>query len=169
MFTLNNCNGSRKERLVIAAANFARLITQVDESLWVFINDGKVFKSNIHSGMYDKDSCSVRFNREWLKTAKLDRIVKCAFHEVFHALQHQELLKRQLGITSDKFTEDELVQMEKEFQDEHHDDSEGIYENLLVEQQAETFAELIYRKYSNEINITDKFIEKYYGVFINEE
>ena len=169
VFKLNNCNGSKKKKLVIAAANYARKVANLNEPIWVFINKGKVFKSKIHSGLYDKDSFSIRFNRDWLITAKDERIVKCAIHEVFHAVQHVELIKKELGMTSELFTEEELIQLELDFKDENYDDSVGVYENLLAEIQAEEFAELVYSKYLKELKTTKVFIEENYSLFVNEE
>lgn len=165
---MNNCDGSKNEMLVIAATNYARKLMYIDESLWVFINDGKHFKSINHSGLYDKNFI-IRFNREWLKTAKEEQILKCAFHEVFHAVQHQEIMKKELGIESKFFPEDELKQLEFEFKDENYNDSSETWGTYLCELQAEDFAGQMYDKYWEEFNNPQELIEKYYEMFKNKE
>ena len=40
--------------------------------------------------------------------------------------------------------------MEKEFMDENYSTKVGVYENLLIEQQAEAFAVVLYEKYIKE-------------------
>lgn len=168
-FGMNNCNGSTNEKLIISATNYARSVIGIDESLWVFINDGKIFKSINHSGMYDKEHFVIRYNRDWLKTAEFERIIKCAFHEVFHVVQHAELIVRKHGIKSKVFSDAELDQLEFEFMDENYSDSHHAWGSHLAEQQADSFADELYGKFIKNYQNTDDFIAKYYEMYPNKE
>src|SRR5690554_7302302 len=128
-----------KYKLIISFTNYARKLLNIDENLWVLISDENHFVSNEHSGLYDKLNFLIRYNKGWIKTASNSEIIKCAFHEVFHCLQHQELIKKSLGISSSIFTSEELEQMEFEFKDENY--MLNNWENMLVEKQAEYFSD----------------------------
>ena len=166
---MNNCNGSINEKLIISATNYTRSIIGIDEALWVFINDGTIFKSIHHSGMYDKEHFVIRYNREWLKTAEFERIIKCAFHEVFHVVQHAELIARKHGIKSALFNDEELDQLEFEFRDENYSDSHLAWSSYLAEQQADSFADQLYEKFIKRYKDIDGFIAKYYEMYPNKE
>lgn len=153
----------------MSATNYARKLMNIDESLWVFINDGSIFKSVHHSGLYDKANFIIRFNREWLKTATFKNVVKTSFHEVFHIIQHQALIEREHNIKSKLFTDEELDQLAKEFRDENYDDSSDAWGLNLAEQQAETFAEHLYDEFIKRFKNIDKFIEEYYTLYSNKE
>ena len=169
MFRLNNSNGTRNEMLVIASTNYARKILNIAEELWVFINDGDMFKSNNHSGLFDKDAYAIRYNREFLKTASIEKVMKLAFHETFHAAQLESIVASYLGLKSELFTEEEIEQLKHEFKDENYSDEIGIYENLLSEQQAESFAQMVYEKLKKEEINLDKFINEYKSLYLNKD
>src|SRR5690606_34662171 len=101
---MDHDNHSFKEKLIISATNFAREKTNVDPALWVFVNKGNIFKSINHSGLFEKDTFVIRFNRDWIKIASEEQIIKTAFHETFHAVQQQALVGRTLGLKSDIFS-----------------------------------------------------------------
>lgn len=166
---MNNCNGSTNEKLIIFATNYARSVIGIDESLWVFINDGNIFKSVNHSGMYDKEHFVIRYNRDWLKAAEFERIIKCAFHEVFHVVQHAELIARKHEIKSKVFSDAELDQLEFVFDDKNYDDSNHTWSSHLAEQQADNFAEELYEKFIRKYRNSDDFIAKYYEIYPNKE
>lgn len=50
-----------------------------------------------------------------VKTANNENIIKTAFHEIFHVLQHACIVESKLGIYHNIFTKEELIKMEKEF------------------------------------------------------
>ena len=165
MLNLNNFN----EQLIIAATNYARHHLKIDESLWVFLSKGELFKSNKHSGRFEKDVFAIRYNQDWLKTAETDKIIRCAFHEVFHAFQFTELTKESLGLKSNVFTAEELKQLAFEFNDENYDDTDDSWGTYLAEQQAESYAEALYHKFLDEEKSIDQFIEKYHELYRNKE
>lgn len=158
-----------KERLIVSATNYARKIMNIDEFLWVFINDGNIFKSVNHSGLYDKANFIIRFNREWLKIAEFKNIVETSFHEVFHVVQHQALIEREYNIESKLFTEEELDQLAKEFRDENYNDSSDAWGLNMAEQQAEAFAKHLYNEFIKRVKNIDDFIKEYYIMFPNQE
>lgn len=166
---MNNCNGSLNEKLVIAATNFARNLLKVDDALWVFINDGDMFKSINHSGLFEKEMFVIRYNREWLRTAQPDRIIKCAFHETFHSVQYSAVIGYGMGVKNNLFTEDEMTQMIHEFKAENYDDSSDIWGTHLLEQQAEGFALELYEKFINEFKNIEDFVDSYYEMYPNIE
>lgn len=166
---MNNCDGSMNEKLVIAATNFARQILNVDEALWVFINNGDMFKSINHSGLFDKDMFVIRYNRQWLITADKDKIIKCAFHETFHAVQYSAVIEYGMGIKNRLFTDDEMKQLIHEFKTENYDDSSELWGTHLVEQQAEGFALELHEKFINQFENIEDFIENYYEMYRNIE
>lgn len=141
---------SKNEKLVLDATEYARLFLNIDDGLWILINDIDHFESINHIALYDKDNFLIRYNKEWLKTAKNENIIKTAFHEIFHVLQHACIVESKLGIHHNIFTKEKLIQMEKEFMDENYSTKVGVYENLLIEQQAEAFAIALYEKYIKE-------------------
>lgn len=166
---MNNCNGSFQEKLIISATNYVRKIMTINENIWVFINDNKIFKSTNHSGMYDKENFIIRYNRGWIQMATYEQIIKCAFHESFHAVQHQALVGRMLEINSQWFTEEELDRLEYEFKDENYNNSNSNWHSYLIEQQAETFGRILYDKFAKEYEDLEEFIDQYYGLFPNKE
>jgi len=166
---MNNSNGSHNEKLIISATNLARHIMKLDENIWVFINEGNTFESINHSGMYDKEHYLIRYNREWLKSATEEAIIKCAFHETFHAAQHQAIMERTLGIKSDYFTEVELEKLEHDFDSGNYNDKVGEWGEIFAEQQAEAFAAVFYDKYLETFKSANELIEKYYDMFPNIE
>lgn len=166
---MNNCNGSMNEKLVIAATNFVRKIMSVDDELWVFINDGDNFKSINHSGMFQMDFFAIRYNREWLKTATHEKIIKCALHEAFHAVQYSAVVGHGRGANNNLFTDREINQLTHEFKMKNYDDSNEMWSTYLVEQQAEGFAMEFYTKYIKQFNNIEDFIDKYYELYPNIE
>ena len=153
-------NYFKKEKIIISATNFAREILNIDENLWVFINNENHFISSSHSGLYDKEYFLIRFNSKWLKNASQEKIIKCAFHEVFHAFQHQEIIKRIIGFESLVFNYDELDLMEKEFDDENY--NLNNWESYLVEKQAEEFSNKLYCEFKKNFKSIEDFMNKYY-------
>ncbi|WP_026391279.1 hypothetical protein [Haploplasma modicum] len=151
-------------KLVISATNYARVKLNLDENFWVVISEGKHFLSNNHSGMYDKNHFLIRYNEEWLKNSTSEKTIKCAFHEVFHAFQHQEIIKRKLGLESIYFTNEELDKIEYEFQDEVYNVDK--WESFLIEQQAEYFSDYLYSIFIKN-NDTLSVIKEYYELFEN--
>ena len=141
---------SKNEKLVLDATEYARLFLNIDDGLWILINDIDHFESINHIALYDKDNFLIRYNKEWLKTAKNENIIKTAFHEIFHVLQHACIVESKLGIHHNIFTKEKLIKMEKEFMYENYSTKVGVYENLLIEQQAEAFAIALYEKYIKE-------------------
>lgn len=155
--------------LVIAATNYARKILNIAEELWVFVNDGSMFKSEVHSGLFDKDAFAIRYNKEFLKTASTEKVMKLAFHETFHAAQLEAIVGSHLGFDSKLFTKEEIKQLKHEFKDENYSEEVGVYENLLSEQQAENFAQMMYAKLlSEKINI-ENFINEYKSLYLNKD
>ncbi len=161
-------NQSLNEKLIISATNYAREFLNIDEELWVFINDSKHFMGINHSALYDKENFIIRFNKDWLINATEDNILKTAFHEVFHVFQHTCLLEIELGYNRGIFTNNELEKMKHEFLDENYSTELGQYENLLIEQQAETFAHEFYKTFKSEFNNICGLIEKYNEKYINK-
>lgn len=159
---------STNEKLIISATNFARSLLNIDEDLWVFINEQTHFNGNDHSALYDKENFLIRYNKEWLKNANSENIIKTAFHEVFHVLQHSEILESELGRKSRLFSNVELKQMKHEFKDENYSTESGKYENLLIEQQAESFAYGLYELYNQRIKTEEKLIKKYFDLYLNK-
>lgn len=157
---------TKKEKLIISGTNFARKALNIDENFWILISDINHFIDINHSGLYDKENFLIRYNKSWIRKSNNERILKCSFHEVFHAFQHQELLKRKLGLKT-KFTCDELNQIELEFRDEVYLNNK--WEDNLVEQQAETFANELYTIFVSNNYEIDKFITKYLNLFPNLE
>jgi hypothetical protein len=166
---MNNCDGSINEKLVIAATNFARQLLKVDNALWVFINDGELFKSVNYSGMFENEMFVIRYNREWLKTADNDKIIKCAFHETFHAVQYSAVIGYGMGVKNNLFRDDEMKKLIHEFNAENYDDSTEVWGTHLVEQQAEAFALELYEKFINQFKNTEDFIDRYYQMYPNIE
>lgn len=166
---MNNCNGSLNEKLVIAATNFARRLLKVDDALWVFINDGDMFKSVNHSGLFEKEMFVIRYNRDCLRTAQTDRIIKCAFHETFHSVQYSAVIGYGMGVKNNLFSDDEMTQMIHEFKAENYDDSSDKWGTHLVEQQAEGFAQELYEKFINEFKNIEVFVDRYYEMYPNIE
>lgn len=166
---MNNFNRSMKEKLAIAATNFVRKLMKVDDALWVFINDGDMFKSINYSGMFQKDIFVIRYNRDWLKTAAHEKILMCAFHETFHAIQYSAVVGYELGMKENLFSDDEINQLTREFNAETYNDSNEMWSTYLVEQQAEGFAIELYTKYMEHFNKIDDFIDKYYDLYQNTE
>lgn len=166
---MSHDNHNFKEKLIISATNFAREKTNVDPGLWVFVNNGNIFKSINHSGLFEKDTFVIRYNRDWLKIASEEQIIKTAFHETFHAVQQQALIGRRLGLKSDIFSEDELNILEHEFKDENYDDSIDTWHTHLSEQQAETFAAHLFERFKQDLEKHEELVTKYYKRFINEE
>ncbi len=82
-------NHSTEEKLIILVTNNARKKMNVNLGLLVFMNDGSVFKSVNHSGLFEKDNFINRYNCDWIKTATNERIINTAFHETFHAVRQQ--------------------------------------------------------------------------------
>jgi|SRR5690625_971066 len=159
---------STNEKLIISATNFARSLLNIDEDLWVFINEQTHFNGNDHSALYDKENFLIRYNKEWLKNANSENIIKTAFHEVFHVVQHSAIVEFELGIKSEVFSIKELRQMKYEFKDKNYSTEIGQYENLLIEQQAETFAYGLYELYNQRIKTEEKLIKKYFYLYENE-
>lgn len=155
--------------LVIAATNYARKILNIAEELWVFVNDGNMFKSNNYSGIFDKDAFAIRYNSEFLKDASTEKVMKLAFHETFHAAQLEAIVGSYLGYKSELFTEDEIERLKHEFKDENYSDKIGIYETLLSEQQAESFAQMMYKKLKREEINLDKFVNEYKSLYLNKD
>lgn len=150
------------EKLIISATNYARSVLNIDEGLWVFINDSTHFMSNEHSALYDKENFLIRFNKEWIKSAKDDKIIKTSFHEVFHVLQHASILEWQQGYNNEIFTIEELKIMEYEFSDKNYSTDIGKYENQLIEIQAETFASYLFdRMPYSKIDLISKYLKLY--------
>ena len=162
-------NNSAKEKLILSATNYAREKINVDPGLWVFINDGSVFKSIYHSGLFEKDNFVIRYNRDWIKIASEEQIIKTAFHETFHAVQQQALIERNLGLKSKIFSEAELNTLEHEFKDENYDDSIDTWHTHLSEQQAEAFAAYLFERFKEDLDKHEELVIKYYKRFINEE
>ena len=169
VFKMSHDNHSLKEKLIISATNFAREKTNVDPGLWVFINNGDIFKSINHSGLFEKDTFVIRYNRDWIKIASEEQIIKTAFHETLHAVQQQVLVGRRLGLKSNIFTEEELNILEHEFKDENYDDSVDTWHTHLSEQQAETFAAYLFERFNKDLDKHEELVTKYYKRFINEE
>ena len=155
--------------LVIAATNYARKILNIAEELWVFVNDGDMFKSNNHSGIFDKDAFAIRYNSEFLKDASTEKVMKLAFHETFHAAQFEAIVASYLGLKSELFTEDKIERLKHEFKDENYSDEIDIYETLLSEQQDESFAQMMYEKLKKEEINLDKFINEYKSLYLNKD
>lgn len=88
------------EKLVIAGTNYIREKLKIDENIWVFINDGKNFESDKHSGKFEKEVGVIRYNKDFSKTATEEQVLKLAFHETFHAFQFQEVFNYNQGIKS---------------------------------------------------------------------
>lgn len=166
---MNKENHSFKEKLIISATNYAREKMNVDPGLWVFINDGSVFKSFHHSGLFEKDTFVIRYNRDWIKIASEEQIIKTAFHETFHAVQQQALIERNLGLKSEIFSEVELNTLEHEFKDENYDDSINTWHTHLSEQQAEAFAAYLFERFNKDLDKHEELVTKYYKRFVNEE
>ena|GEM_PF-3176626 len=164
----HNCNGSFNEKLIISATNYARETIGITKSLWVFINNCIMFKSIDHSGMYDKENFLIRYNRDWLKNADHKQIIKCAFHEVFHVVQHDALNNWKSGNVSLIFSDEELRQIEIEFNDYNYSDSIHKWNSYFIEQQAECFAEILYKRFQAEkIKLRD-LVTRYYNKYLNE-
>lgn len=149
---MDNKDFSYNEKLVLEATEYARDLLNIDKDLWVFINEINHFKGIYHSALYDKDNFLIRYNKEWLKTAQKENIIKTAFHEVFHVLQHACIVESDLGIDHGIFTKEELKQMKHEFLDENYSMEKGKYETLLIEIQAETFAHELYNEVKGKFN-----------------
>ena len=161
-------NQSLNEKLIISATNYAREFLNIDEGLWVFINDSKHFMGIHHSALYDKENFIIRYNKDWLINATEDNILKTAFHEVFHVLQHTCIVEFDLGYNREIFTNEELMQMKFEFLDENYSSELGKYEQLLIEQQAESFAHVFYKSHKEKFTNVNELIDKYYGRYINK-
>lgn len=154
-----------KEKLIISACNYAREKINLDENFWVLISEDVHFNDSQHSGLYDKERFLIRFNQGWIKQATYEEILKCAFHEVFHAFQHQEIIKKNLGYTSLFFTDEEFYIMEFEFKDENYDVNK--WETLLIEKQSEYFSEILYQEIDKNFKNYKNIITKYYNLFPN--
>lgn len=141
----------------------------IDDALWVFINDGDMFKSINHSGMFQKDVFVIRYNQEWLKTAVQEKIIKCAFHEAFHAIQYAAVIGHSVGLRNNLFTDNEINQLVHEFKDENYDDSNEIWGSHLAEQQAEGFAIELYEKFIKQYKNVEECIVEYYDMYPNVE
>lgn len=166
---MNFRNIKFNEKLVIAATNYARKIMEVDCSLWVFINEGDFFKSINHAGMFQKDEFAIRYNRDWLKLADIESVIKCAFHETFHAVQYSALIEYSLGIKSKYFSDDEILTMLNEFESENYNDSIQKWDTYFVELQAEAFAIGLYELLYSKIISIDDFVYIYYDIYPNIE
>jgi len=164
-----NKNLEKNEQLIIAATNYARAIFNVDEYLWVFINELNHFTGIDHSALYDKEHFLIRYNREWLKSAKVDNIIKTAFHEVFHVVQHLAILEYDQGKNNGFFTNQDLKRMKHEFLDENYSTKLGKYEELLIEQQAEEFALYLYKEYKKTFKDESELVSKFLNLFVNKE
>lgn len=148
---MTNKNLTTNEELILKATEYARSLLKIDKDLWVFINEMNHFKGIEHSALYDKDNFLIRYNKEWLKTARKENVIKTAFHEVFHVLQHACIVEADLGMDHGIFTKEELVQMKYEFLDENYSMEKGKYENLLIEVQAESFAYALYEQVKDKL------------------
>ena len=166
---MKNSYGSLNERLVIAATNYARKLLKVDDALWVFINDGDMFKSINHSGLFEKELFVIRYNRDWITTAETGKIIKCAFHETFHTIQYSAVIGYGMGVKNNLFSDDEMTQMIHEFKAENYDDSSDKWGTHLLEQQAEGFALELYEKFINEFKNIEVFVDRYYEMYPNIE
>lgn len=156
-----------KEKTIISVTNYARKRLGLDKHFWVLISDINHFKSKDHSGLYDKERFLIRFNKSWIKEASIESLLKCSFHEVFHAFQHQEILKSTIGLKSDFFSMNELKIMKKEFEDENY--NLEMWPTYLIEEQAEVFALLLYSEIKKEYDDMNKIVDKYYTMFPNIE
>ncbi|MCR3906964.1 MAG: hypothetical protein NUK62_08085 [Tenericutes bacterium] len=47
-----------------------------------------MFSSMNHSGLFEKHTFVIRYNRQWLNNADTDKIVKGVSHETFHSVQY---------------------------------------------------------------------------------
>lgn len=166
---MDKTNVTFKEKLVISATNFARNLLKVDDALWVFINDGDMFKSINHSGLFEKEMFVIRYNREWLKISQTDRIIKCAFHETFHAVQYSAVIGFGIGVKNNLFSNDEMKQMIHEFKTENYDDTSDKWGTHLVEQQAEGFALELYEKFIKQFKNIEDFVDSFYEMYLNIE
>ena len=166
---MNNCIGNFNEKLVIAASNYVRKLMNIDDSLWAFINKGDMFKSINHSGMFQKDVFVIRFNREWLETTTHERIIKCAFHETFHAVQYSAVVGSSLNLRNTLFTDEDVKRLTHEFGDGNYDDSNETEGSYLVEQQAEGFAIELYKRFICQYKNVNEFIAEYNDMYPNNE
>lgn len=141
-------NLQRKEKLVLSATNYARKHLGINDTILVFINDGKVFKSTKHSALYEIDLGIIRYNKDWLKTASTERILRCAFYEVFIARIHLEILGHQQGTKSTLFSEEEFMKLEQEFKNSDNGELNKV-EKRLSSEFGEAYAEILYQKYLN--------------------
>lgn len=157
------------EKLVIAGTNYIREKLKIDENIWVFINDGKNFESDKHSGKFEKEVGVIRYNKDFSKTATEEQVLKLAFHETFHAFQFQEVFNYNQGIKSKVFSEEELTVLAHEFNPNTKTEETHKWHELLSEQQAETFAHFMYEKYKESFSGADMLIEKYLDMFPNFE
>lgn len=53
---------SKNEKLVLDATEYARLFLNIDDGLWILINDIDHFESINHIALYDKDNFLIRYN-----------------------------------------------------------------------------------------------------------
>ncbi len=157
------------EKLVIAATNYVREKLRIDENIWVFVSTGDNFESNKHSGKFEIELCVIRYNKDFLKIATEEQIIKLAFYETFHALQFQELFYYEEGFKSKIFSEAELKILKREFNPDTKTGVTNKWHELLSEQQAETFAHFMYIKYKESFSGAAELVEKYLYKFINLE
>lgn len=134
------------EKLIIGATNFIRKIFNIDESLWVFISDITHFDSLNHIALYDKENFLIRYNIEWLKIADEENIIKTAFHEVYHVIQHDAIIKWEYGFNEGIFTDGELEIITSEFYGDNYVSDLKMWETLLIEKQANEFSVILYEK-----------------------
>ena len=160
---------SFNEKLVVAATNYIREKLKIDKNIWVFINDGKNFESDKHSGKFEKEVGVIRYNKDFLETATEEQILKLAFHETFHAFQFQEVFNYSQGIKSKVFSDEELKTLEHEFNLNTKTEDTNKWHELLLEQQAETFAHFMCEKYKEFFSGAVELIEKYLDMFPNLE
>jgi len=127
-----------------------------------------MFKSIDHSAMYDKDNFLSRYNRDWLKNADHKQIIKCAFHEVFQVVQHDALNNWKKGSASLIFSNEELKQIEIEFNDYNYNNSIYEWQSYFIEQQAEVFAEILYKRLAAANFELRDLVTRYYNKYPNE-
>ena len=99
----------------------------------------------------NREAISYFYNDVYYYGCRKENVIKTAFHEVFHVLQHACIVEADLGMDHGIFTKEELEQMKHEFLDENYSMEQGKYENLLIEVQAESFAYALYEQVKDKL------------------
>ena len=160
--TLKTKTHTTNEKLAIAAVNYERKHTGLNQGLYTLIASIKNDDGSFTPSVLDK-SMILAFDPIFLSQSTEEEIMNVAFLEAYKAYLYFLIQRSEMGLVVTEFSEDELSLFSEEF------DSGEITETTRVYQLASKYANQLLSDFKDSKITTSNLIKNYYGLYNTRE